>query len=149
MIPTPTPIDPTKPAKSASIVEEHNGSLKYRFKSRSQNGGLIDPKINVLGYVRKPNTRETKQRQMELLLNKLHPHLKLAIQATQDILTADMEREGSKVSPKEKLKAAEMMLKLYQSSLNDAFKMQLQNDKISMKDSERTFDSPFSTEIIE
>ena len=89
------------------------------FKSREENGGEIDKKINTAGRPKgsgkKLNRGEIKDKELLALMRKVKPHLAKAYGEVAKILNKE------EASDQNKLKAAAFFDSIYRAMLNDVY----------------------------
>lgn len=88
------------------------------FKSKEELGGQVDANINMLGR-RLPaiqeSPREKRNREMLALLRRVKPHVASAVSTAAAILNKPTAADNTR------LKAAEVMLKLYRELVTDLY----------------------------
>ena len=89
------------------------------FVKKSENGGVVDPKINLAG--RKPNdgskltNRDLRSRELLMLLRKIRPHVADAI------MSAALIMKNETAADQNKLKAATILLDNYRKLTLDLY----------------------------
>lgn len=89
------------------------------FVKKSENGGVVDPKINLAG--RKPNdgskltNRDLRSRELLMLLRKIRPHVADAI------MSAALIMKNESAADQNKLKAATILLDNYRKLTLDLY----------------------------
>ncbi len=88
------------------------------FKSKAENGGVIDENINTKGRIksnRERSRRSIREQELINLLRKIKPHL------TESITTAATIMKNKDASHMNQLKAATILLNAYKEIVNDVY----------------------------
>jgi hypothetical protein len=97
--------------------KQKTGVAQYGFKTREENGGVIDYRIHTKGRptYKGLTNKEIREKEFLLLLRKLKPHISSAIGTAVKI----MQNENS--SEANRLKAAALILQNYKEIMKDAY----------------------------
>lgn len=89
----------------------------YGFKKTSENGGVIDYKINVKGRpsYKGLTNKEIREKEFLLLVRKFKPHLSKAVATVVGIMHNEKATDGNR------LKAASMFLMYYREIMKEAY----------------------------
>jgi hypothetical protein len=88
------------------------------FKKRADNGGEVDPNINMEGKIKSNKSmsrRAIKERELLSLMRKIKPHLADAVNTSVKVMKNDESNDNNK------LKSAALIMSFYRELLKDAY----------------------------